>query len=114
MDQKFFYILEKNYHNSELIIELANRALHFKNYCFALEDKMTANEEEILFTKSDTENTDNVSFIAKNREEEIAEKVPKSTNWDVLVLDDECNEDACKLFSTTLIFNIHEAKGLKV
>ncbi|MGL9762999.1 MAG: hypothetical protein ACR5LB_13120, partial [Wolbachia sp.] len=110
---KVFYTLEKNYRNSEQVIELANRALHFKNYCFASEDKMTADEEEAFFTKSDTENTGNVSFIAKDREEEIAEKVPESINWAVLVLDDESKEDACKLFSTPLVFNIHEAKGLE-
>ncbi|MDR1139074.1 MAG: ankyrin repeat domain-containing protein [Rickettsiales bacterium] len=110
---KVFYTLEKNHRNSEQVIELANRALHLKNYCFASEDKMTADEKEAFFTKSDTKNTGNVSFITKDKEQEIAEKVPKSINWAVLVLDDESKKNASKLFDTPLVFNIHEAKGLE-
>ncbi|WP_250296688.1 ankyrin repeat domain-containing protein [Wolbachia endosymbiont of Oedothorax gibbosus] len=106
-----FYTLEKNYRNSEQVIELANRILHLKNYCFASEDKMTA--DEAFFMKSDTENTGNVSFIADDKKEEIAKKVSQSINWAVLVLDDEKKEEARKLFSTPLVFNIHEAKGLE-
>ncbi|WP_264338206.1 ankyrin repeat domain-containing protein [Wolbachia endosymbiont (group A) of Cheilosia soror] len=106
-------ILEKNYRNSKQVIELANRILHLKNYCFASEDKTTVDEEEAFFMKSDTENTGNVGFIAKDKEQEIAEKVPKSVIWAVLVLDDESKEDARKLFDTPLVFNIHEAKGLE-
>ncbi|WP_353283072.1 UvrD-helicase domain-containing protein [Wolbachia endosymbiont (group A) of Pogonocherus hispidulus] len=105
--------LEKNYRNSKQVIELANRILHLKNYCFASEDKMTADEKEAFFIKSDTENTGNVGFIAKDKEQEIAEKVPESVNWAVLVLDDESKEDARKLFKTPLVFNIQEAKGLE-
>lgn len=60
-------VLEKNYRNSKQVIELANRILHLKNYCFAPEDKMTANEKEAFFMKSDTRNTGNVSFIADNK-----------------------------------------------
>ncbi|GHM58477.1 MAG: hypothetical protein sL5_06330 [Candidatus Mesenet longicola] len=107
------YVLEKNYRNSKQVIELANRILHLKNYCFAPEDKITANEKEAFFMKSDTENTGNVSFIADDKKGEVAKKVSKSINWAVLVLDNGSKEDAGKLFGTPLVFNIHEAKGLE-
>ncbi|XCA36071.1 MAG: ankyrin repeat domain-containing protein [Wolbachia endosymbiont of Armadillidium vulgare] len=105
--------LEKNYRNSKQVIELANRILHFKNYCFASEDKMTEKEKELFFMESDKENDGNVGFVAKDKEQEMAEKVSGSTNWAVLVLNDENKEDARKLFDTPLVFNIHEAKGLE-
>ncbi|WP_179947526.1 ankyrin repeat domain-containing protein, partial [Wolbachia endosymbiont of Cylisticus convexus] len=105
--------LEKNYRNSKQVIELANRILHFKNYCFAPEDKMTEEEKELFFMESDKENDGNVGFVAKDKEQEMAEKVSGSTNWAVLVLNDENKEGARKLFDTPLVFNIHEAKGLE-
>ncbi len=55
----------------------------------------------------------NVSFIAKGDEQEIVEKISESTNWAVLVLDDESKEDACKCFDPSFVLNIHEAKGLE-
>jgi hypothetical protein len=106
-------VLEKNYRNSKQVIELANRILHLKNYCFTPEDKITANEKEAFFMKSDTGNTGNVSFIADDKKGEVAKKVSQSINWAVLVLDSGSKEDARKLFSTPLVFNIHEAKGLE-
>uniref|UniRef100_UPI002FCFFDB5 3'-5' exonuclease n=1 Tax=Wolbachia endosymbiont of Pentidionis agamae TaxID=3110435 RepID=UPI002FCFFDB5 len=107
-----FYTIEENYRNSKQVIECDNRVLHLKNYCFASEDKMI--EEEKFFMKSDTENIGNVCFIGNNREQELANKLPNSINWAILVLDDNSKEDARKLFKKTpLIFNIHEAKGLE-
>ncbi|WP_253302393.1 UvrD-helicase domain-containing protein [Wolbachia endosymbiont of Psylliodes chrysocephala] len=105
--------LEKNYRNSKQVIELANRILHLKNYCFASEDKMTAKEKENFFMESGTENTGNVSFIAKGDEQKIAGKISESTNWAVLVLNDESKKDARELFKTPLVFSIQEAKGLE-
>lgn len=106
-------ILEKNYRSSKQVIELANRILHFKNHYFASEDQMTEDEKKAFFMESDTENPGNVGFIAKGDEQEIAEKISESTNWAVLVLDDESKEDACKCFDPSFVFNIHEAKGLE-
>lgn len=108
-----FYTLEKNYRNSEQVIELANRVLHLKNYCFASEDKLTINKGEAFFMTSDNKNTGNVSFVAKDKEREMAKKVSESINWAILVLNDESKQDARELFDTPLIFNIHEAKGLE-
>ncbi|RDD34701.1 Ankyrin repeat domain protein [Wolbachia endosymbiont of Cylisticus convexus] len=105
--------LEKNYRNSQQVIELSNRILHFKNYCFASEDKITEEEKKLFFMKSDTENEGNVDFTAEDKEQEMARKVPESINWAVLVLNDESKEDASRLFNTPLVFNIHEAKGLE-
>ncbi|MGL9758429.1 MAG: AAA family ATPase [Wolbachia sp.] len=99
---KVFHNLKKNYRNSEQVIELANRILHLKNYCFASEDKMTKDKEKAFFMKSDTENKGNVCFIAKDKEQEMAKEVPQSINWAVLVLNDESKEDARKLFNTPL------------
>ncbi|WP_353283778.1 ankyrin repeat domain-containing protein [Wolbachia endosymbiont (group A) of Lypha dubia] len=112
-ESEIFYTLDKNYRNSEQVIELANRILHLKNYCFASEDKLTANEREAFFMTNDTKNTGNVSFFAKDKEQEMAKKVSESINWAILVLDDENKQDARKLFGTPLVFNIHEAKGLE-
>lgn len=127
-----FYNLEKNYRNSEQVIEFANRILHLKNYCFASEDKMTEKEKELFFMESETGNTGNVGFIAKGKEKEIAEKVSQSVNWAILVLDNESKESVFQLLKDenkkserqllddeskkslpTLVFNIHEAKGLE-
>ncbi|MFP3016019.1 MAG: ankyrin repeat domain-containing protein [Wolbachia sp.] len=105
--------LEKNYRNSKQVIELANRILHFKNCCFASEDKMTAKEKENFFMESGTENKGSVSFIAKGDEQKIAGKISESTNWAVLVLNDESKKDARKSFKTPLVFSIQEAKGLE-
>ncbi|MGL9779673.1 MAG: ankyrin repeat domain-containing protein, partial [Wolbachia sp.] len=105
--------LEKNYRNSKQVIEFANRILHLKNYCFASEDKMTEGEKKAFFMKSGTENPGNVGFIAKGDEQKIAGKISESTNWAVLVLNDESKEDARKLFKTPLVFSIQEAKGLE-
>ncbi|MFP3022100.1 MAG: AAA family ATPase [Wolbachia sp.] len=108
------YNLQENYRNSKQVIELANRILHLKNCCFAPEDKMTEEEKKLFFMESDTEDKGNVSFITENeKQKEIVEKVSNSTNWAILVLDDESKEDARKLFNTPLVFNIHEAKGLE-
>ncbi|MGL9758302.1 MAG: ankyrin repeat domain-containing protein [Wolbachia sp.] len=106
-----FYTLEKNYRNSEQVIELANRILHLKNYCFASEDKITVDNAFLM--KSETKNKGNVGFIIDDKKGEIAEQVNESVNCAVLVLDDESKEDARKLFDTPLVFNIHEAKGLE-
>ncbi|WP_353279746.1 ankyrin repeat domain-containing protein [Wolbachia endosymbiont (group B) of Xanthorhoe designata] len=106
-----FYTLEKNYRNSEQVIELANRILHLKNYCFASEDKITVDNAFLM--KSETKNKGNVGFIIDDKKEEIAKKINESVNCAVLVLDDESKEDARKLFDTPLVFNIHEAKGLE-
>ncbi|WP_369409691.1 UvrD-helicase domain-containing protein [Wolbachia endosymbiont of Anopheles demeilloni] len=106
-----FYTLEKNYRNSEQVIEIANRILHLKNYCFASEDKITVDNAFLM--KSETKNKGNVGFIIDDKKEEIAKKINESVNCAVLVLDDESKEDARKLFDTPLVFNIHEAKGLE-
>ncbi|WP_255563518.1 ankyrin repeat domain-containing protein [Wolbachia endosymbiont of Bemisia tabaci] len=106
-----FYTLEKNYRNSEQVIEIANRILHLKNYCFASEDKITVDNAFLI--KSETKKKGNVGFIADDKKEEIAKKINESVNCAVLVLDDESKEDARKLFDTPLVFNIHEAKGLE-
>ncbi|WP_341813090.1 ankyrin repeat domain-containing protein [Wolbachia endosymbiont (group B) of Germaria angustata] len=106
-----FYTLEKNYRNSEQVIELANRILHLKNYCFASEDKITVDDAFLM--KSETKNKGNVGFIIDDKKEEIAKKINESVNCAVLVLDDESKEDARKSFDTPLVFNIHEAKGLE-
>ncbi|OJH31309.1 MAG: ankyrin repeat domain-containing protein [Wolbachia endosymbiont of Armadillidium vulgare] len=106
-----FYTLEKNYRNSEQAIELANRILHLKNYCFASEDKMIV--DNAFFMKSDTKNKGNVGFVTDDKKEEIAKKVNESMNCAVLALDDESKESARQLFDTPLVFNIHEAKGLE-
>ncbi|RDD34728.1 Ankyrin repeat domain protein [Wolbachia endosymbiont of Cylisticus convexus] len=106
-----FYTLEKNYRNSEQVIELANRILHLKNYCFASEDKMIV--DNAFFMKSDTKNKGNVGFVTDDKKEEIAKKVNESINCAVLALDDESKESARQLFDTPLVFNIHEAKGLE-
>ncbi|BET30673.1 hypothetical protein wCauBTS_12800 [Wolbachia pipientis] len=103
--------LEKNYRNSQQVIELANRILHLKNYCFASEDKITVDNAFLM--KSETKNKGNVGFIIDDKKEEIAKKINESVNCAVLVLDDESKEDARKLFDTPLVFNIHEAKGLE-
>ncbi|KAG8174186.1 hypothetical protein JTE90_005905 [Oedothorax gibbosus] len=108
-----FYTLEKSYRNSEQVTEVGNRILHLKNYCFAPEDRITEEEKKLFFMESDTENRGNVCFVTKDKEQEMAGKVPGSINWAVLVLDDESKEEARKLFSTPLVFNIHEAKGLE-
>jgi len=105
--------LEKNYRNSQQVIQLANRILHLKNYCFASEDKLAAEEKENFFMVSNTKNIGNANFIADDKKEEIAKKASNSTNWAVLVLDDKNKDSARKLFNTPLVFNIHEAKGLE-
>lgn len=106
-----FYTLEKNYRNSEQVIEFANRILHLKNYCFASEDKIAV--DNAFFMKSNNKNKGNVGFVTDDKKEEIAKKINESVNCAVLVLDDESKEDAHKLFDTPLVFNIHEAKGLE-
>ncbi len=106
-------VLEKNYRNSKEVIELANRILHLKNYCFAPEDKMKEEEKRLFFMEGDTEDKGNISFIAQDKKQKMAKEMPKSINWAVLVLDDEKKEEACKLFDTPLVFSVHEAKGLE-
>ncbi|WP_418089938.1 ankyrin repeat domain-containing protein [Wolbachia endosymbiont (group B) of Orgyia antiqua] len=106
-----FYTLEKNYRNSEQVIEFANRILHLKNYCFASEDKITVDNAFLM--KSETKNKGNVGFIIDDKKEEIAKKVNESINCAVLALDDESKKSARQLFDTPLVFNIHEAKGLE-
>lgn len=106
-----FYILEKNYRNSEQVIEFANRILHLKNYCFASEDKITV--ENAFLMKSETKKKGNVGFITDDKKEEIAKQVNESINCAVLVLNDESKKSARQLFDTPLVFNIHEAKGLE-
>uniref|UniRef100_A0AAU7YLK4 Ankyrin repeat domain-containing protein n=2 Tax=unclassified Wolbachia TaxID=2640676 RepID=A0AAU7YLK4_9RICK len=106
-----FYTLEKNYRNSEQVIEIANRILHLKNYCFASEDKITVDNAFLM--ESETKKKGNVGFIADDKKEEIAKKINESVNCAVLVLNDESKENARKSFDTPLVFNIHEAKGLE-
>ncbi len=106
-------ILKKNYRNSKQVIELANRILHLKNYLFASEDTMKMIAVEDFFMKSDTKNTGNVGLIVSGAEQEIAEKMSRSTNFAVLVLDDESKKEAQRLFDTPLVFSIQEAKGLE-
>lgn len=106
-----FYILEKNYRNSEQVIEFANRILHLKNYCFASEDKITVDNAFLM--KSETKKKGNVGFITDDKKEEIAKQVNESINCAVLVLNDESKKSARQLFDTPLVFNIHEAKGLE-
>lgn len=106
-----FYTLERNYRNSEQVIEFANRILHLKNYCFASEDKITV--DNAFFMKSETKKKGNVGFITDDKKEEIAKQVNESINCAVLVLNDESKKSARQLFDTPLVFNIHEAKGLE-
>lgn len=106
-----FYTLENNYRNSEQVIELANRILHLKNYCFASEDKITV--DNAFFMKSETKEKGDVFFITDDEEEGIGKSIHESINWAVLVLDDGSKQEARETFKTPLVFNIHEAKGLE-
>ncbi|MBD0391581.1 ankyrin repeat domain-containing protein [Wolbachia endosymbiont of Pentalonia nigronervosa] len=107
-------VLEKNYRNSQQVIELANRILHFKNYCFASEDKIKPDKKETFFMKSDSNSKGTVVFINESeKQEEVGKKASRSVDWAVLALDDGSKEDVRRAFDTPLVFSMQEAKGLE-
>lgn len=108
--ERITQILTRNYRNTPEVTELANRVLKIKNARFGSIDK-----ESHFLIESQTNHHGHVSHILSEPAilKELNEKIRRSTNYAIVVLEDNQKEEAKKHFDTPLIFSVQEAKGLE-
>ncbi len=104
------HILRTNYRNTSAVTNLANRLLEIKNLRFGSIDREST---YLIRTVSEAEGA--VSFLEDKADvkEELNRKTRNSTQFAVLVMNNEDKAAARKFFNTPLIFSIQEAKGLE-
>ena len=103
-------VLTANFRNGMEATRIANQLLKIKQRRFGSIDK----ESNFLVQAVGAE-AGKVALMADNDavKREFDKKTKQSTRFAVLVMRDEDKQDACKYFSTPLLFSIHEAKGLE-
>ena len=109
-DNRQVRILQTNYRNSPQVVQLSNTLLKIKNLRFGSIDKesnylintISTQKGEVLLMKDD----DKVKG-------ELNRKTQNSTQYAVVVADNNLKADARKHFKTPLIFSVQEAKGLE-
>ena len=103
-------ILNTNYRNSPQVTDIANKVLKIKNQRFGSIDK------ESHYLVESTGHTQGEIFFLQDTEiirRELDSKTKTSTLFAVIVMTDDQKSAAQQHFSTPLVFNIQEAKGLE-
>jgi len=103
-------ILYTNYRNSLQVTEVANRLLKLKNARFGSIDR-----ESTYLVRPIAEKKGEVVCLPDNPKikQELNQKTRQSTQFAVIVMNNEDKAEARSLFQTPLIFSIQEAKGLE-
>lgn len=103
-------VLQTNYRNSAAIAQLANQLLCLKTARFGALDR-----ESTYLIKSNKQISGHVWLLPNNQQirQEINIKTRASTQFAVIVLQEEQKLEAQRYFDTPLIFSIQEAKGLE-
>ncbi|MDZ7900134.1 MAG: hypothetical protein U5N85_19190 [Arcicella sp.] len=103
-------VLHTNYRNSQEVTELANTLLKIKNTRFGSIDK-----ESTHLIDSISSNSGEVEFLEDKEKlkQDLNKRTKSSTQYAVLVMNNEDKAEARKYFETPLIFSIQEAKGLE-
>jgi hypothetical protein len=103
-------VLHTNYRNSQEVTELANTLLKIKNARFGSIDKESTHLIDSIST-----NSGEVEFLEDKDKlkQDLNKRTKGSTNYAVLVMNNEDKAEARKYFETPLIFSIQEAKGLE-
>ena len=103
-------VLHANYRNGQRATQLANRLLKIKQRRFGSIDR-----ESNFLVEAVGGREGRVDLLADKEAicRELDGKIRHSTEFAVLVLRDEDKPAARRLFSTPLLFSVHEAKGLE-
>ncbi|MFM8362420.1 MAG: hypothetical protein ACKOA4_06945 [Haliscomenobacter sp.] len=103
-------ILHTNYRNSLQVTEVANRLLKLKNARFGSIDR-----ESTYLVRPIAEKTGEVVCLPDSPKikQELNQKTRQSTQFAVIVMNNEDKAEVRALFQTPLIFSIQEAKGLE-
>jgi superfamily I DNA/RNA helicase len=110
LDTDIIRILHTNYRNAGRVTDFANRLLKIKNFRFGSIDK-----ESTHLINSVSAKEGEVEFLEDKpkTKEELNRKTRNSTQYAVLVMNNEDKAEVRKFFNTPLIFSIQEAKGLE-
>jgi len=103
-------ILTKNYRNSPEITAIANRLLKIKNKRFGSVDR-----ESHYLVDSHAAHQGEAHYLSHTDAviQELNNKTKQSTQYAVVVINDEYKDLAKQHFQTPLIFSVQEAKGLE-
>lgn len=103
-------ILRTNYRNSPQVTEAANRLLKVKNLRFGSIDR-----ESTYLVNSVSEKPGEVVCLPDSPriKQELNQKTRNSTQFAVVVMNNDDKAEARKLFQTPLLFSVQEAKGLE-
>lgn len=103
-------ILQTNYRNSPQVVQLSNALLKIKNLRFGSIDK----ESNYLINTISTQKGEVLLMQDDDKvKAELNRKTQNSTQYAVVVADNNLKAEARKYFKTPLIFSVQEAKGLE-
>lgn len=109
-NHKQVHILQTNYRNSPQVVELSNTLLKIKNLRFGSIDK----ESNYLINTISTQKGEVLLMQDNDKvKAELNRKTQNSTQFAVVVADNNLKAEARKYFKTPLIFSVQEAKGLE-
>jgi hypothetical protein len=104
------HVLGVNYRSSRAVCETANVLLKVKNARFGSIDR-----ESTALVESASDNPGRVLGLVKKDAvlRELDKRTKSSAKVAVVVMNDDKKAEARRIFSTPLVFSIHEAKGLE-
>jgi len=109
-DNKQVQILQTNYRNSPQVVQLSNSLLKIKNQRFGSIDK----ESNYLINTISSKKGEVILMQDNDKiKSELNRKTQNSTQYAVIVAENNLKETARKYFKTPLIFSVQEAKGLE-
>ncbi|HUZ61657.1 MAG TPA: UvrD-helicase domain-containing protein [Hanamia sp.] len=109
-DNREVRILQTNYRNSPQVVQLSNTLLKIKNLRFGSIDK----ESNYLINTISTQKGEVLLMQDNDKvKAELNRKTQNSTQFAVVVADNNLKAEARKYFKTPLIFSVQEAKGLE-
>ena len=103
-------ILSSNYRNSRYIVDIANQVLKIKQKQFGSIDKESNYLVKAVGDKLGKTlllNKKSLAIASLNKNSR------RSTQYAIIVLNDELKEEVRKIFDNPLVFSIHEVKGLE-
>ncbi len=103
-------ILQTNYRNSRLVVQLSNYLLKIKSRRFGSIDR----ESNYLVDTISNQNGEVVLYGDDDKKKnELNRRTQQSTLFAVIVTDNLYKEEARRYFKTPLVFSVQEAKGLE-
>lgn len=103
-------ILQTNYRNSLDVVEIGNKLLKIKNTRFGSIDRES---NYLIGTVSKQQGEVKLYADDEKKKNELNRRTQNSTQYAVIVTNNEQKAEARKNFKTPLIFSVQEAKGLE-